>query len=114
MDFTGKKLHFVDRHTGEITPVEVFVAALGASKLIYEEAARSQKKLDLTQAEIMIDTEKRQEPQRPVGFVRSRGERESEATLMQQTKSSPDAVGAVSACLCRIFYFAYEAENVPV
>lgn len=52
VDFTGKKLHLVDRHTGEITPVEVFVAALGASKLIYAEAVRSQKKRDFIQAQV--------------------------------------------------------------
>ncbi|MBN2258301.1 MAG: IS21 family transposase, partial [Anaerolineaceae bacterium] len=52
VDFTGKKLHLVDRQTGEITPVEVFVAVLGASKLIYAEALRSQKKPDFIHAQV--------------------------------------------------------------
>ncbi len=52
VDYTGKKLHIVDRHTGEISPAEVFVATLGASKLIYAEAVRSQKKHDFIQAQV--------------------------------------------------------------
>lgn len=51
VDFTGKKLHLVDSHTGELSTVEVFVATLGASKLIYAEAVRSQKKHDFIQAQ---------------------------------------------------------------
>jgi len=32
IDYAGKKLHSIDRETGEIKPVEVFVATLGASQ----------------------------------------------------------------------------------
>lgn len=44
VDFTGKKLSIVDRQTGEVKEVEVFVATLGCSKLTYVEALPSQKK----------------------------------------------------------------------
>jgi transposase len=44
VDFTGKKLSIVDRHSGEIYAVEVFVATLGCSQLTYVEALLSQKK----------------------------------------------------------------------
>lgn len=50
IDFTGKKLHFSDISTGEITEVEVFVAVLGASQLTYVEAVRSQRKEDFIKA----------------------------------------------------------------
>jgi len=46
VDFTGKKLSVVDRQTGEIKDMEVFVAVLGASQLTYVEAVPSQKKDD--------------------------------------------------------------------
>jgi len=49
IDFAGQKLHLVDKATGEIRPVEVFVAILGASQLTYVEAIESQKKEDLIQ-----------------------------------------------------------------
>lgn len=42
-DFTGKKLQIVDRHTGEIREVEVFVALMGARHYTYVEATASQK-----------------------------------------------------------------------
>lgn len=42
VDFTGKKMHHVDRKTGEIKNAEVFVTILGASQLIYVEAVKSQ------------------------------------------------------------------------
>src|SRR3989344_2562334 len=42
VDFAGEKLHVVDEQTGEVTPVEVFVAVLGASQLTYVEAVQSQ------------------------------------------------------------------------
>lgn len=45
-DFTGKKFEIVDRHTGEITEAECFVALLGASQYTYVEAVASQKKHD--------------------------------------------------------------------
>jgi transposase/biotin operon repressor len=44
VDFAGKKLKLTDRITGEIKEVEVFVAILGASQLVYVEASMSQKK----------------------------------------------------------------------
>ena len=44
VDFTGKKMHIVDRLTGELQEVEIFVAILGASQLTYVEASLSQKK----------------------------------------------------------------------
>lgn len=50
VDFAGKKLALVDRTSGEIRPVEVFVAILGASQLIYVEAVMSQKKRDFLSA----------------------------------------------------------------
>ena len=46
VDYAGKKLQIVDRQTGEITPVEVFVAILGASQLTYAEASYTQQSED--------------------------------------------------------------------
>ena len=46
VDFAGDKLSIIDRQTGEINPVEVFVAILGASQLTYVEAVMSQQKED--------------------------------------------------------------------
>jgi transposase len=46
VDFAGDKLTIIDRQTGEIKPVEVFVAILGASQLTYVEAVMSQQKED--------------------------------------------------------------------
>ena len=43
VDYAGNKLSIVDRKTGEILPVEVFVAILGASQLTYVEASSSQR-----------------------------------------------------------------------
>jgi transposase len=42
IDFSGKQPHLVDRRTGEEIPVELFVAALGASSYTYAEAAATQ------------------------------------------------------------------------
>lgn len=42
IDYAGKKLHVIDKETGEIKPVEVFVATLGASQYTYVEASLSQ------------------------------------------------------------------------
>lgn len=50
VDFTGKRLSIVNRQTGEIKNVEVFVAVLGASHLTYVEAVASQKKEDWIKA----------------------------------------------------------------
>ena len=41
-DYSGKKPSIVDRITGEATPVELFVAVLGASSYVYAEASLSQ------------------------------------------------------------------------
>lgn len=42
IDYAGKKLHIIDKETGEIKSVEVFVATLGASQYTYVEASFSQ------------------------------------------------------------------------
>lgn len=43
MDYTGKKMHYVNLETGEVIPSEIFVSILGSSQLIYVEAVASQK-----------------------------------------------------------------------
>ena len=43
IDYAGKKLHIIDRETGEIKPVEVFIATLGASQYTYIEASFTQR-----------------------------------------------------------------------
>ncbi len=50
VDFAGERLKIIDRVTGELKPVEVFVAILGASQLTYIEAVESQKKDDFIAA----------------------------------------------------------------
>lgn len=47
IDFAGKKLQIVDQETGEIKPVEVFVAILPHSHYTYVEACMSQQRKDL-------------------------------------------------------------------
>lgn len=47
IDFAGKKLSVVNKETGEIEAVEVFVAILPYSQYTYVEACRSQKRADL-------------------------------------------------------------------
>lgn len=47
IDFAGKKLHIVDAATGELIPVEVFVAILPNSQYTYAEACLSQKREDM-------------------------------------------------------------------
>lgn len=42
IDFTGKKLQIVDRHSGEVEEMEVFIAILGASQKTYVEACPNQ------------------------------------------------------------------------
>jgi transposase len=44
VDYTGDKLSYVDKATGEIIQTEVFVAILGASQLTYVEASMTQRK----------------------------------------------------------------------
>jgi len=43
VDFTGKKMHYADPHTGEVMAAEIFLTVMGASQLIYVEAVKSQK-----------------------------------------------------------------------
>ncbi len=45
-DFSGKRLHIVERETGELIPVELFVGVLGASSFTYAEAVPSQALVD--------------------------------------------------------------------
>lgn len=42
VDYAGDKMSVVDTETGEVTPVEIFVAVLGCSGLLYVEASRGQ------------------------------------------------------------------------
>lgn len=46
IDYAGLRLHLTDRKTGEMNPVEVFLAVLGSSQMTYVEASASQKKED--------------------------------------------------------------------
>ncbi len=46
VDYTGKKLHIVDKNSGEITEVEVFVGILPCSQYTFVEASLSQKRED--------------------------------------------------------------------
>lgn len=50
VDFAGDKLSIINRQTGEVKEVEVFVAILGASQLTYVEAVISQQKEDFIAA----------------------------------------------------------------
>jgi len=43
VDYAGQKPQIVDRETGEVTDVELFVAVLGASSYTYAEATRTQR-----------------------------------------------------------------------
>lgn len=47
IDFAGNKLHITDKETGELVPVEVFIAILPNSQYTYVEACMSQKREDL-------------------------------------------------------------------
>ena len=46
IDYSGKKPRIVDRATGEVSEVELFVAVLGASNFTFAEATRTQKLAD--------------------------------------------------------------------
>lgn len=50
VDFAGKTLQIIDPSSGEIIPVQVFVAILGASQLTYMEAVESQSTIDFITA----------------------------------------------------------------
>lgn len=47
IDFAGKKLYLTDRESGELIPVEVFVAILPCSQYTFVQACMSQKRGDL-------------------------------------------------------------------
>ncbi len=46
VDYSGKKLHYVDGSTGDQVECELFVAVLGASNYIYAEATHTQRSRD--------------------------------------------------------------------
>jgi len=50
VDYAGEKLTITDQQTGEVQPVEVFVAILGCSQLAYVEAVGSQRRQDFINA----------------------------------------------------------------
>ena len=50
IDFAGKRLSLVDEVSGELKPVEFFVAILGCSQLTYAQAVHSQQKEDFITA----------------------------------------------------------------
>lgn len=50
VDFTGKKLQIIDKESGEIQDVEVFVAILGCSQLTFVTAVATQQKEDFIAA----------------------------------------------------------------
>jgi transposase len=50
VDFAGKKLYLTSPVTGEVTPVEFFVAILPCSQLCFALAVRSQQKADFIEA----------------------------------------------------------------
>jgi len=50
IDYAGKKLHIVDKTTGELIPVEVFIAILPNSQYTYVEASMSQKREDMIES----------------------------------------------------------------
>ena len=52
IDYSGKKPGIVDRATGEVTEVELFVAVLGASNYTFAEATRTQKLPDFVRSTI--------------------------------------------------------------
>lgn len=52
IDFTGKKLLVVDRSTGEVQEVEVFIGILGGSNYTYVEASLSQKVEDFVRCTV--------------------------------------------------------------
>lgn len=47
VDYTGKKLHIVDRHSGELKSVDVFVGILPCSQYTYVEASENQQRHNL-------------------------------------------------------------------
>ena len=54
IDFSGKRPALVDRHTGELRRVELFVAVLGASGFTYAEATATQQLPDWVDAHVRM------------------------------------------------------------
>ncbi len=54
IDFSGKRPRLVDRRTGELRPVELFVSVLGASSFTYAEATETQQLPDWVDAHIRM------------------------------------------------------------
>jgi transposase len=52
VDYSGKKLHLIDRKTGERTEVELFVAVLGASNYTFAQASASQRGPDFIKSHV--------------------------------------------------------------
>lgn len=52
VDYSGKKPHIVDRKTGEVIDVELFVAVLGASNYTFAEATASQRVADFVASHV--------------------------------------------------------------
>ena len=52
IDYSGKKPRIVDRETGEVIEVELFVAVLGASNYTYAEATRTQRLADFVASNV--------------------------------------------------------------
>ncbi|MVM36288.1 hypothetical protein GO755_40150 [Spirosoma sp. HMF4905] len=50
VDFAGKRLSLVDQLSGEVKPVEFFLAVLGCSQLTYAQAVASQRTEDFIEA----------------------------------------------------------------
>jgi transposase len=50
IDFSGKKMHYIDRPTGELVACEIFVACLAFSDYVFEMAVRSQQTADFLKA----------------------------------------------------------------
>ena len=50
VDYSGKKPFIIDRDTGEAQPVELFVAALGASNLTFAVATETQRSADFIES----------------------------------------------------------------
>jgi transposase len=52
VDYSGKKPHIVDRDTGELVAIDLFVMVLGASNYTYAEATRTQRLGDFVSSNI--------------------------------------------------------------
>ncbi|WP_029406951.1 IS21 family transposase [Thiomicrorhabdus sp. Milos-T2] len=52
VDFSGKHLFLTDPKTGDRKPIEMFVASLGASRMLFATAVKTQKKTDWIEANV--------------------------------------------------------------